>query len=87
MPFPTVGKKYRLTPTLPPGMGPVVVDVVTGGFKVNILGWVFTVPYYGGEYDAFALGGLLIRCNGDGTFRGLSGDVEVEGTCVELPPP
>lgn len=87
MPFPTVGKKYRLTPTTPVGMGPATVEVVTGGFKVNIMGWVFHVPYYGGEYDVFAAGGLLIRCNGDGTFRGLSGDVEVEGSCVELPPP
>jgi hypothetical protein len=68
-------------------MGPADVEVIPGGFKVTLFGWTFRVPYYGGTYDVFALGGLLIRCNGDGTFRGLSGEVEIEGTCVEIPPP
>ena len=86
MPLAPPGKRYRLTPTLPVGAGPTDFDTFPNGIRVGLLGGRIHVPYYPGQ-DAYSVGDFILICNGDGTYRGLSAGVELEGTCVEIPPP
>lgn len=86
MPQATPGKWFRLTPTIPPGAGPTDFESLPGGIRVRCLGGRIHVPYFPAQ-DAYSVGDFLIHCNGDGTYRGLSSGVELEGTCVEIPPP
>lgn len=86
MPQPPPGKWFRLTPTLPPGAGPTDFETFPGGIRVRALGGHIHIPYLPAQ-DACSIGDFLIVCNGDGTYRGVSGPVNLEGSCVEISPP
>ena len=86
MPLATPGKKFRLTPSKPPGAGPTIFESLPEGIRTPCLGGYIHIPYYPVQ-DAYSVGNFLIHCDGNGAYRGMSGGVELEGTCEEVPPP